>query len=169
MAYKEGVTPLRMVQKPPFSIEAPGAKPVAGETIPRRHPKARDGLLTRPAPEVDTVFALVKRSAEKYPNEAAVGSRRLVKTHKEVKKVSKMVDGVAHQVDKEWTYFELTPYSYLTHAEYFTLVLQLGSGLRKLGLTSYDKLHIFASTRSAPPPPPFCVVIARKQRPRRPR
>ncbi len=150
MNHFEGLTPLHMVQKPPFTVEAPEAKAVPGETIPRRHPKAKNGLLTRPAPEVDTVFALVKRSAEKYANERAIGSRKLVQTHNEVKKVTKVVDGVPQQVEKKWTYFELSKYSYLTHAEYYELVLQLGSGLRNLGLTSHDKLHIFATTRFAP-------------------
>src|SRR3569833_269250 len=146
MSYLQGILPLHMVQKPPFTIEAPGYQPVEGETIPRRHPKAKDGLLQRPAPDVDTVFALVMRSAEKYADEPAVGSRRLVQVHKEMKKVPKVVDGAVREVEKEWTFYELSKYSYLTHAEYFALVLRLGSGLRKLGLAPDDKLHIFAST-----------------------
>src|SRR3569833_1937158 len=146
MSYLQGILPLHMVQKPTYKIEAPGYQPVEGETIPRRHPKAKDGLLQRPAPDVDTVFALVKRSAEKYDDEPAVGSRRLVQVHKEMKKVPKVVDGAVREVEKEWTFYELSKYSYLTHAEYFALVLRLGSGLRKLGLAPDDKLHIFAST-----------------------
>ncbi len=145
--YREGMTPLRMVQKPPFSIEVEGAEPVPGETIPRRHPKARDGLLTRPAPDVDTVFALLRHSAKEYAGEPAVGSRRFVQTHRERKKVTKLVDGEPQQVEKEWTYLELSGYEYLSYAQFYDLVLQVGSGLRKLGLGSDDKLHIFATTR----------------------
>jgi len=147
MAYKSGIMPLHTVEKPPFTIEAPGSEPVAGETRPRRHPKAKDGLLKQPAPGVETVFDLVKWSAGKFANEPAIGTRKLIKLHKETKKVAHVVHGEAQEVSKEWTYFELSPYSYLTYAEYYQLVLQLGSGLRKLGLTENDRLHIFASTR----------------------
>lgn len=147
MSYIAGPIPLREVQKPPFTVEAAGCQPVAGETIPRRHPKAKDALVERPAPDVNTTFDLLRRSAERYGDEPAVGSRKLIHTHKETKKVSKVVDGEVRQVDKEWIYYELSDYSYLTYQEYFTMVLQVGAGLRKLGLSPRDRLHLFATTR----------------------
>jgi long-chain acyl-CoA synthetase len=147
MSYLDGIMPLHMVQQPPFTVEAPQYKPVKGETIPRRHPKAKDGLFERPAEGVNTTFDLLKWSASKYAGEPAVGSRRLLHTHKELKKVSKVVDGQVTEVEKEWTYLELSDYAYMTYKDYETLVLQVGSGLRKLGLEPKDKLHIFASTR----------------------
>ena len=64
-----------------------------------------------------------------------------------MKKVQKVVDGHVTEVDKEWQYFELSPYHTLTYAEYETLIVQVGAGLRKLGLSSPDRLHLFASTR----------------------
>ncbi|KAK3381316.1 hypothetical protein B0H63DRAFT_495081 [Podospora didyma] len=140
------IFPLNMVQKPPFSVEAPGYEHVEGETIPRRHPKAKDGLWERPHPGINTTFDLLKRSAEQYGNEPAIGSRDLIKTHKETKKVPKVVDGEVVEVDKEWTYFELSDYKYLTYQEYFTLILQVGAGLRKLGLSPKDRVHMFATT-----------------------
>ena len=146
-AFRSGIAPLYKVQKPPFTIEAPGYEPVEGETIPRRHPKAKDGLIERPAPDVNTTFDLLKRSADRYSGEPAVGSRKLLKTHKEKKKITKIVDGETVEVDKEWTFYELSDYSYLTYGEYFNLTLQVGAGLRKLGLSPQDKVHIFATTR----------------------
>ncbi|KYK55007.1 Long-chain acyl-CoA synthetase [Drechmeria coniospora] len=146
MDYKSCQMPLNPVHKPPFTIEAPDHKKVPGETIPRRHPAAKDGLLTTPADDVHTVFDIVTRSARVFPNHEAVGSRKLVQVHKETKKIKKNVGGEVQEVDKEWQFFELTPYTFITYKEYESLVLQLGSGLRKLGLTSDDKLHIFAST-----------------------
>jgi long-chain acyl-CoA synthetase len=147
MSHLDGVMPLYMVQQPPFTVEAPGCRPVEGETIPRRHPKAKNGLFERPAEGVNTTFDLLRRSASKYAGEPAVGSRKLLHTHKELKKVTKVVDGQVTEVEKEWTYFELSDYSYVTFKEYETLVSQVGSGLRKLGLGPKDKLHIFAATR----------------------
>ncbi|KAM7204930.1 hypothetical protein V8F20_003392 [Naviculisporaceae sp. PSN 640] len=141
-----GVTPLFMVQSPPFSIEVPDIEVVHSETSPRRHPKAKDGLWERPAPDVYTTFDLLRRSADVYSNEPAVGSRSLIKIHKETTKVPKNEGGKVVEVEKEWTYFELSDYKYLTYLEYFTQVLQIGSGLRKVGLQPKDKVHVFAST-----------------------
>ena len=132
---------------PPYTVEAPGYEPVEGETIPRRHPKAKDGLWQRPDPEVNTAFDLVKCSAERYGGEIAMGSRKLIKVHKEMKKVQDVVSGETREVEKEWSYFELTNYLYITYGAYETLVMQVGSGLRKLGLDAGDRVHLFASTR----------------------
>lgn len=145
--YKTGPIPMRKVHKPPFTIEAPGYEPVEGETIPRRHPKAVNGLVERPASDVTTVFDLLRRSAKLYAQEPAIGSRKLLHTHKETKKVSKVVDGRTVETEKEWTYYELSDYSYRTYQEYLTQVLQVGAGLRKLGLEPKNKVYLFATTR----------------------
>ncbi|QPG94377.1 hypothetical protein C2857_005811 [Epichloe festucae Fl1] len=146
MDYTTGIMPLSPVHKPPYTIEAPGYEKVPGETIPRRHPRAKNGLLTRPADDIKNIFDIVKHSARVYPNHQALASRKLVKLHKETRKVKKTIDGQVQEVDKEWQFFELSRYSYITYKEYETLVLQLGSGLRKLGLTPENKLHLFATT-----------------------
>lgn len=143
----EGVLPLYMVQKPPFMVEAPGAPEVEGETKPYRHFKARDGLINRPASNITTIYDVLTDSADKHGDKPAIGSRKLIKTHTETKKVPKVVDGVKTEVDKQWTYFELSPYSFLTYNEYKTQALRVGAGLRKLGLEVSDVLHIFATTR----------------------
>lgn len=144
--FRHGVTPLHLVQQPPFSIQSPGELAKDGETPPYRNVKAKDGLITTLGPDVTTIYELVKHATEKYPDLEAVGSRKLVKIHKEVKQVEKIVDGKTTKVDKEWQYFELSGYSYLTYTEYEKRVLQVAAGLRKMGLEPRDKLHIFAST-----------------------
>ncbi|PNH37360.1 hypothetical protein VD0004_g9425 [Verticillium dahliae] len=144
--YKEGIMPLYQVHKPPFTIEAPGYEKVEGETLPRRSPKAKDGLRKRPAEDVNTIYDIVKRSARVYPNEPAAGTRKLIKLHKETKKISKNVDGEIQEVEKEWQFFELSPFSFLTYTELHKYILQLGSGLRKLGLSKGNRLHFYATT-----------------------
>ncbi|KXH50889.1 AMP-binding enzyme [Colletotrichum salicis] len=144
--YTTGVMPLHQVHKPPFSVESPGYERVEGETLPRRHWKAKNGLRTQPHPDVHTVYDIVKRSAQVYPNEPAVGTRKLVHLHKEKKKVPKNVDGEVIEVEKEWQYFELSRYSYLTYADLLTYINQIGSGLRKLGLSKGSRVHLFATT-----------------------
>ncbi|KAH8666747.1 hypothetical protein BX600DRAFT_497500 [Xylariales sp. PMI_506] len=142
----EGVMPLHFVQQPPFSVPALGELANDGETPPYRHIKAKDGLINRPAPNISTIYELLKNSVELYGSKDAVGWRDLIKTHKEVKKVPKIVDGVTKQVDKEWTFFELSPFTFLTYSQFEERVLQVGAGLRKLGLEPREKVHLFAST-----------------------
>ncbi|KAI1848927.1 hypothetical protein JX266_005355 [Neoarthrinium moseri] len=143
---KEGIMPLHFVQSPPFSIQSPGELAKDGETAPHRNVKAKDGLIDKPAPNVSTIYELLRNSAEKFPSKEAVGMRRLIKTHTEKKKVDKVVDGETKKVDKEWTFFELSGFSYHTYSEYEKMVLQVGAGLRKLGLEPRDKLHLFAAS-----------------------
>ena len=136
-----------MNKKPPFTIEVAGCQAVRGETVPRRNVRSPDKLLSQPEPGIETVFDIVKKSAEKFGDRKAVGTRKLIKTYYETRKVKKVIDGQVQEVDKQWTCFELGGYSYLTFTEYETLVLQMGAGFKKLGLARNDRIHMFASTR----------------------
>ena len=137
----------KLYSSPPFTVEASGYKPAKGETIPRRHPAAKDKLITTPSDDVRTIFDILKRSADKFGNAKAIGTRKLVKVHSETKKVKKTVDGKTEEVDKKWSYFELSEYSYLSFVEYEKLTGQIGSGLRKLGMVKGERLQLFAGTR----------------------
>ncbi|MCJ1260299.1 long-chain fatty acid-CoA ligase [Lobaria immixta] len=146
MSKKTQVLYPRISQSGPFTVEASGYEPVEGETIPRRHPKSKDKLILTPSDDVTTVFDVLKRGADKFGNAKAVGTRRLIKTHYENKKVKKTIDGVTTEVDKKWTYYELSGYTYLSFVEYEKIALEIGAGLRKLGLVKDDRLHLFAGT-----------------------
>ena len=137
----------KMTKRPPFSVEAAGYEKTKGETIPRRIPQAKEKLVSKPADEVSTVYENLKRSADKFGNARAVGSRKLIKMHTEKKKVKKIVDGKETEVDKKWSYFELSGYTYMTFIEYEKLALELGSGLHNLGLQVNDKIHLYGATR----------------------
>ena len=131
----------------PFSVEASGYEPVEGETIPRRHPSSKDKLSTTPNKDVKTIFDILKYSADKFGNAKALGTRKVIRTHTENKKIKRTVDGETKEIDKKWTYFELSEYSYISFVEYEKMVLALGAGLRKIGMTQGDRLHLFAATR----------------------
>jgi long-chain acyl-CoA synthetase len=146
MSLKNITVQPKIYHTPPFSVEVPGYEHVDGETIPRRHPLAVDKLIDRPSDDIATVLDIVRSSAEKYGNAKLLGSRKLIKTHQETKKVKKIVDGKEQEVDKQWTYFELGPYEFLSFHEYEKLLIQVGAGLRKLGLVKDDRVHIFAAT-----------------------
>ncbi|KAE8380673.1 hypothetical protein BDV26DRAFT_256785 [Aspergillus bertholletiae] len=146
MSQKNAILQPRISKKPPFSVEVPGVEAVPGETIPRRLPVAKDGLILRPAEDVTTTYDVFRRSARVFGNAKAVASRRLVKTHEENKKIKKIIDGVEKEVDKKWTYFEMSGYSYKSFVEYEQMALQLGAGLKKLGLEAGDKIHLYGAT-----------------------
>ncbi len=67
--------------------------------------------------------------------------------HYETKKVKKVIDGQEQEIDKKWSYYELSGYTYISFIEYQTMALQIGAGLAKLGLSAGDRVHLFAATR----------------------
>ncbi|MCJ1434154.1 long-chain fatty acid-CoA ligase [Xylographa pallens] len=146
MAHPTQVLYPHMQGKGPFSIEANGYKKVDGETIPRVNLAAKNGLISKPSEDVSTIVDILKRSADKFGNAKALGWRDLVRTHQETKKVKKMIDGKSQEVEKKWTYFELSEYTYMSFVEYERMALQIGAGLRKIGMTAGDRVHLFAST-----------------------
>ncbi|KAK6533883.1 long-chain fatty acid-CoA ligase [Arthrobotrys megalospora] len=135
-----------MSAKPPFSVEVPGATKVEGEGIPRRHPAAKDGIWERPSDDVHTVWDIVVRSAEKYGDIRCVGWRKLIQMHKETKMIKKVVDGKETEVPKEWSYFEKSPFEFITYSQYHDLCKDLASGLVSLGLQRGDRIQIYAAT-----------------------
>ncbi|KAL8715288.1 MAG: hypothetical protein Q9220_001246 [cf. Caloplaca sp. 1 TL-2023] len=130
----------------PHTVEASGAAKIKGESIPRRNLAAKDKLRTVPEEGVRTVYDILRHSAAKYGDAKAVGSRKLIRTHEEVKKIKKTIEGKEETVDKKWTYFEMSEYHYITFLEYEQMALRCGAGLRKLGLAKGDRLHLFAAT-----------------------
>jgi long-chain acyl-CoA synthetase len=137
----------RMSLSPPFTVEVDGCAPIKGETIPRRNITSKSSLCWQPTANIETVFDIVKYAAAKYGNKKALGSRKLVKKHLEIKKLKKIINGVAQEVDKKWTFFEMSSYEYVSYTEHETLVEKVGSAFRALGMDSSDKVHLFASTR----------------------
>ncbi|OCK75408.1 acetyl-CoA synthetase-like protein [Lepidopterella palustris CBS 459.81] len=129
-----------------LTVEAPGYEKVDGETIPRRNAKAKDALKLRPQEDIATMFDILKHSSAKFGNAKALGARKIIDTHEEIKKIKKMIDGKQQEVDKKWTYFELSGYEYLSFVEFEKQALALGAGFKKLGMSASDRVHIFAAT-----------------------
>ncbi|KIX05538.1 uncharacterized protein Z518_06410 [Rhinocladiella mackenziei CBS 650.93] len=142
----DGYVQPQRVKKPPFSVEASGYEKKDGETIPRRNPLAKDKLITQPSDDVKTIYDNLKRAASKFGNAKAIGTRKIIKTHVENKKVKKTVDGREQEFDKKWTYYELSPYNYMTFIEYEKMALDCGSGLHNLGITKENKMHLYGAT-----------------------
>jgi long-chain acyl-CoA synthetase len=134
-------------KKPPFNVQVPGVEKKEGEGIPRRHPSAVNGLLSRLEPEIATTYDIVKRGAAKFGDAQALGSRELIQLHEEETMVKKVVDGVEQEVPKKWTYYEMSGYTYMSFNQYLARVNTAGSALKALGMQKNEKLQIFAATR----------------------
>lgn len=143
---KKAYPQARAVKTAPVSVEVPGIAKVDGETIPRRNYKAADALRTKPAPDISTLYELLRWSSRTYGNAKAMGSRTILNTHVETKKIKKMIDGKQQEVPKDWTYFELSGYTFNSFVEFEQRVLNVGAGMKKLGLAPQDRVHIFAQT-----------------------
>lgn len=137
----------QMVKSPPFTVEVAGSQPVEGETIPRRNTKYKDALLTTPEEGISTVHDIVTRAAAKFGDAKCMGTRPLLKTHHETQTIKKVVNGAEEEVEKIWDYSELGPYEYITFKEYAALTLDIGAGLRTLGLGKTDRILLYAGTR----------------------
>jgi len=146
MSLKTAIVQPGMFKNPPFTLEVPGSPPTHGETAPRRNANFLTSLVSRPSEEVATLFDVLLRAADKFGDLNAVGTRKLIKTHVEVKKVKKVVDGAEREVEKKWVYFEMGDFEFESFGGYVGRCLQIGAGLRKLGLGSGDRIHVFAAT-----------------------
>jgi long-chain acyl-CoA synthetase len=136
-----------MTARPPFTLPTAGAPAVDGETIPRRHPDAVNGFLAIPEEGCHTLYDILIRAGKNFGDKNGFGTRPLLDKHVEKKIIKKRIEGEETDVEKEWTHFELGPYSWTTFGEYVQLALQVGAGFRKLGLTKGDKVHMYAATR----------------------
>lgn len=100
--YKTLTPQPKCVKKAPFTVEVPGAQKKDGETIPRRNYRTKDGLVSTPAPGVNTIWDIVTSSSKKFGNAKATGKRKLVQMHEETKMIKKNVDGKEQEVEKKW-------------------------------------------------------------------
>lgn len=138
-------------QPGPYTVEADGSVKVDGETIPRRHPFARHGLQNELEPGIATIYDILVRETEKFDQRPNVGFRQVIDEHTEVKQTTAYS---GRKVDKEWSYYELSGYEYISYKEFKQNSLIAGSALRKLGLQKHDRVEIYAATS------PFWVTVA---------
>lgn len=143
----DGFWPRDLAHPPMQTVEADGYKSIPGETIPRRHPAAKSALITQPTPGVATVFDILKYAVVNHADAPAFGYRPHIRNHTESKSIPETkADGSTEFKERKWTYYELGKYKYINFIEFEQMVLDLGSGMRKLGLAKGDRLEIFAST-----------------------
>jgi long-chain acyl-CoA synthetase len=123
-----------------------GEEKVEGETLPRRNTQHKNKLWTVPEDGIDTLYAVLRRSSEKFGNAEAIGKRKLIKLHNEATKVKKIIDGKEQEVEKQWQYYEQSGYEFVSYVEFEQQCKNVGSALSSLGLKNPDRVHLFAAT-----------------------
>lgn len=88
-------------------------------------------------------------AARTHGSKNALGAREIERTITETKEITKMVNGQETKVNKDWTYFKLTPLEWISYEQTLQEVRDIGSGLRELGLGGEDEtfFNIYASTQ----------------------
>eukprot|EP01101_Sappina_pedata_P005469 TRINITY_DN2514_c1_g1_i1.p2 TRINITY_DN2514_c1_g1~~TRINITY_DN2514_c1_g1_i1.p2 ORF type:complete len:705 (+),score=362.34 TRINITY_DN2514_c1_g1_i1:25-2139(+) len=128
---KKGIKPVPSQQ----SKVVDGATPATGEGLPRQH--------IIPFPEEkyinETVFSFFKKATAKYAKKNCLGARPFVAKIKE----EKVINGVT----KTWEFLQLGAYEWFTYEQVYNRVLNLGAGLRKLGLKQGDFFGVYEDTR----------------------
>lgn len=131
----------------PLTVIVGEAKP--GETAPRRKTSQKSGALERPADsKANTIPEYFNECVKRQGNRNVMAWRNLIDIHVETKEVTKIIDGEETKVKKDWTFYEYSPYNFLTFPELSKLVNNYGKGLVEFGLkpNQQSKLHIYAST-----------------------
>ncbi|GAA5990281.1 hypothetical protein JCM5350_002077 [Sporobolomyces pararoseus] len=129
----------------PTSVEV-GPEPPKGEARPRRYAETADELARSPEPGVEVIPDLLAKSVQVRGEQQAVGWRDVVKVHNEEKEITKTVGGKEVKEKKNWSYFELSDYKYMTYNELAKVVKDAASALRETGHSKDTMFNIFAST-----------------------
>jgi long-chain acyl-CoA synthetase len=105
-------------------------------------------LSKRPHITINTLYDVLLYGARVYPaSKHLFGTRSVTNIVKESKDVTKSVNGVSITKKKEWSFFELSAYKWVTYRDAVSITTNVGAGLVKIGLKPQDKVTIFASTK----------------------
>jgi long-chain acyl-CoA synthetase len=134
--------------KKPYSLELTQTN-TTDETPTRRLRTVIDQDLSSTIPRypyILTVFDLIGNAVHQWGDKECLGTRNLVKHHKEQKQVTKLINGVEQQINKTWVYSELSSFQYRSYHDLGTESAAVGAGLRKVGLEPGDKVGLYAET-----------------------
>lgn len=112
----------------------------------RRVAITADRLITQPFEGIDVIPDVIAYAARTHGTREAVGWRTIVSIHEEAKEVKKVVGGKEITEKKNWKYFELSDYQYLSFVEVRERVTELARGLLHYGIQKNDVFNIYAQT-----------------------
>ncbi|KAJ2277066.1 long-chain fatty acid-CoA ligase [Coemansia sp. RSA 451] len=117
-----------------------------GETPTRRFHTSVDKLVDRADPDITNIYAALLEGQKTRPDAEVLGKREVLGTVSEEKQVQHKVNGKMETVTKNWSYFKLGPYTWMTYNDIVETTTQLGAGFRKLGVEPKGRVAIYAPT-----------------------
>lgn len=120
--------------------------PSDGEGEVRRVAICPDRFVTQPFEGVEVIPDVVARAAQVHGTKEAMGWRNIVTIHEEEKEVKKVVGGQEVTEKKNWKYFELSDYQFITFVEAAERIQELARGLLHHGIHKDDVFNIYAQT-----------------------
>lgn len=129
----------------PASVEV-GPDALPGESRARRLRFTADRLLYRPADGINTTWDIIQNSAAKFGDKQAMGWRDVVDIVTEEKEVTKTVDGEQVTEKKQWQFFQMSEYKYMSYKEVRDAVSEIGRGLLELGIERDEIFNIYSRT-----------------------
>ncbi|CCH59116.1 hypothetical protein TBLA_0B02740 [Henningerozyma blattae CBS 6284] len=131
-----------------YSVEV-GPQKDKTETAPRRATYAKEGSIERPKDfKSKTVYEFALECCQRGKDRKALGWRNIIDVVTEKKIIKKTINGKETEVEKNWSYYHLSDYKYITYVQLASNIHAIGRGLIDLGLKpgESDKVHIYAST-----------------------
>ncbi|WFD34681.1 long-chain-fatty-acid--CoA ligase [Malassezia cuniculi] len=123
----------------------PGSAP-KGEGDIHRSVLSPNKLLERPNDEVHTMRDVLLYARKDHGEKKQFAYRDIIREINEDKVIKKNVGGEVVEETKTWTFYELTPYKYMTLNEFCDRVDIISRGFNALGIESHSRFNIFAST-----------------------
>src|SRR5271170_165307 len=135
-----------------WSIEVtqPSETP-AGETTVRRSALSPHALTETPHPSIHSIFDLVQFNGRRWGDSPCFGTRNVIKVHTEKMPMATRTTKTEVLVpQRPRMFWELGHYEFRSYKEVVCEGLNLGAGLRRLGLVKGDKVSIYADTSYVP-------------------
>ena len=107
---------------------------------------ALDKLMERPSDDVHSMADMLDSGRRNHGSKPLIATRKVIREHKEEKVIKKKVGDDEVEEKKMWTYYELSPYSFITLNEFCERTNAFASGLAALGMSKGLHFNIFATT-----------------------
>lgn len=107
-----------------FELTPSSSLPFLPLSSPQPPVRVPTSSTTEPLPGIDTTYDVVQYAATTYPNRRAFGTRPVLDIVKETKTIAKMVGGQETTQEKEWSFFKLGAYEWISEYCYTTFLPQ---------------------------------------------
>ncbi|KAJ2082273.1 long-chain fatty acid-CoA ligase [Coemansia sp. RSA 988] len=118
----------------------------ANETPTRRFHTSTEQIIDRANPDITNIYAALLHGQKTRPDAPVLGKRDVLGTVTEEKQVEHKVNGKMEKVTKQWSFFKLSEYKWMTYGQAVDYTTNLGAGFRSMGVKPKGRVLIYAPT-----------------------